>query len=131
MALMRTRAYVDDRGMDPIYTLQADVLKVLANARRLEILHELAKGPCEVGRLAQTLKMSQPNLSQHLAVMRAAGVVDAERGGREVRYRLVDPDVIVACAVMRGVLQRRLDRLGELTASPARKRRVVAAGGDA
>ena len=131
MALMRTSAYVDDDAMDAIYTLQADVLKVLANARRLEILHELAKGPCEVGRLAQALGMSQPNLSQHLAVMRTAGVVDAERGGREVRYRLADPDVMAACAVMRGVVQRRLDRLAELTRPRTHPRRVAATGGDA
>ena len=116
--------------MDPIYTLQADVLKVLASARRLEILHQLAAGPCDVGRLAQALQISQPNLSQHLSLMRAAGVVEAERGGREVRYRLADPDVMVACAVMRGVVQRRLDRLAVMTTPPA-QRRMAAAGGDA
>jgi DNA-binding transcriptional ArsR family regulator len=130
MALMRTRAYLHAARMDPIYTLQADVLKVLANARRLEILHELAAGPREVGRLAETLQMSQPNLSQHLAVMRTAGIVDAERGGREVRYRLADPDVIVACSVMRGVLQRRLDRLAQLTAGSAQPRVLAATGGN-
>ena len=36
--------------------------------------------------------------------------------GMEVRYRLTDPDVIAACALMRGVLQRRLTRLGRLSA---------------
>ena len=41
-------------------------------------------------------------------MLRAAGLVEAERDGREVRYRLADPDVIVACAIMRGVLERRL-----------------------
>lgn len=97
--------------MDPIYELQADVLKTLANPRRLEILHRLADGPCEVGRLAAELDMSQPNVSQHLALMRTAGVVAAERDGREVRYRLTDPDVMVACDLMRGVLRRRLTRL--------------------
>ena len=51
--------------------------------------------------------------------MRAAGIVDAERSGREVRYRLADPDVILACALMRGVLQRRLARLAELSAHTA------------
>ena len=60
--------------------------------------------------------MSQPNASQHLAVMRTAGVVEAERVGREVRYRISDPDVIVACGLMRGVLERRFDRLAGLTA---------------
>jgi DNA-binding transcriptional ArsR family regulator len=102
-------------GMDRIYELQADVLKTLASPRRLEILHRLAEGPLEVGRLAEQLGISQPNASQHLAVMRAAGVVEAERDGREVRYRLADPDVLVACETMRCVLLRRLDRLADLS----------------
>jgi ArsR family transcriptional regulator len=117
--------------MDPIYELQADVLKVLANPRRLEILHALAEGPAEVGALARRLAMSQPNLSQHLAVMRVAGMVDATRDGREVRYRLADPDVMVACSVMRGVLVRRLDRLARITTATTRPTGARAPGGDA
>lgn len=101
--------------MDEITILQADVLKVLASPRRLQILHRLADGPREVGRLAAELSLSQPNVSQHLAVMRGAGIVDAERIGREVRYRLSDPDVMVACGVMRAVLERRLQRLAALS----------------
>jgi len=115
MALMRICAYIDDRAMDEITTLQAEVLRTLASPRRLEIIHRLAEGPCEVGRLAEDIGASQPNVSQHLAVLRAAGIVEAERDGREVRYRLADADVIVACNVMRGVLQRRLTRLGLLS----------------
>jgi len=103
--------------MDEITILQAEILKTLANPRRLDILHRLAEGPCEVGRLAEEIGASQPNVSQHLSVLRAAGLVEAERDGREVRYRLTDPDVITACAVMRGVLQRRLSRLGRLSQS--------------
>jgi ArsR family transcriptional regulator len=115
MALMRICECIDTYAMDEITTLQADVLKTLANPRRLEIVHRLAQGPCEVGRLAEELGISQPNVSQHLAVLRSAGVVDSEREGREMRYRLTDPDVVVACNVMRGVLQRRLTRLGRLS----------------
>jgi DNA-binding transcriptional ArsR family regulator len=100
--------------MDDINSLQAEVLKTLASPRRLEILHRLADGPCEVGRLADELGMTQPNASQHLAVLRGAGVVEAERDGREVRYRLADPDVMVACSIMRGVLERRIRRLAGL-----------------
>ena len=103
--------------MDEITTLQAEVLKVLASPRRLEILHRLAEGPMEVGRLAAEIGASQPNVSQHLAVMRGAGVVEADRDGREIRYRLVDPDVIAACDLMRGVLERRLARLARLADS--------------
>lgn len=104
--------------MDPIWTLQSEVMKILASPRRLEILHLLADEPKEVGRLADEMGISQPNVSQHLAVMRAAGIVEAERDGREVRYRLTDPDVIAACSLMRGVLMRRLARLGELSEPP-------------
>jgi DNA-binding transcriptional ArsR family regulator len=103
--------------MDEITTLQADVLRTLASPRRLEILHRLAEGPCEVGRLADDLGYSQPNVSQHLAVLRTAGLVDADRDGREVRYRLTDPDVMVACGLMRRVLERRLRRLADLSAA--------------
>lgn len=101
--------------MDEITILQAEVLKTLASPRRLQILHRLADGPREVGRLAAELGLSQPNVSQHLAVMRTAGIVEAERVGREVRYRLSDADVTVACSVMRGVLERRLQRLAALS----------------
>jgi DNA-binding transcriptional ArsR family regulator len=103
--------------MDQITILQAEILKTLASPRRLEILHALARGPIEVGRLAEAIGATQPNVSQHLAVLRAAGIVDAERDGREVRYRLADPDVMVACGLMRSVLERRLTRLGELAAN--------------
>lgn len=100
--------------MDEITILQAEILKVLASPRRLEILHRLADGSMEVGRLATEIRASQPNVSQHLAVLRTAGLVESERDGREVRYRLADPDVIRACDLMRAVLARRLARLGEL-----------------
>lgn len=103
--------------MDEITILQAEVLKTLASPRRIEILHELARGPIEVGRLAEAIGASQPNVSQHLAVLRNAGIVEAVRDGREVRYGLVDPDVMVACGLMRTVLERRLTRLGEMAAN--------------
>jgi DNA-binding transcriptional ArsR family regulator len=102
--------------MDPIYVLQAEVLKTLSSPRRLEIIHVLAEGPREVSRLAEELGISPPNVSQHLSVMRAAGIVEGEREGREVRYRLADPDIIVACDIMKGVLQRRIARLADLSA---------------
>jgi DNA-binding transcriptional ArsR family regulator len=105
--------------MDEITILQAEILRTLASPRRLEILHVLAQGPLEVGRLSEAIGASQPNVSQHLGVLRAAGIVEAERDGREVRYRLADPDVMVACGVMRSVLERRLTRLGAIASNAA------------
>ncbi len=106
----------DAPAVDEITILQAEIFKVLASPRRLEILHRLADGPVDVGRLATEIDASQPNVSQHLSLLRSAGLVEAERDGREVHYRLTDPDVIRACDLMREVLGRRLTRLGELAA---------------
>jgi len=119
--------------MDEVYKLQADVLKTLSNPRRLEIIHLLAEGPREVSRLAAEMGISQPNVSQHLALMRSAGVVEAERDGREVRYRLSDPEIICACETMRGVLVRRLARIsvaaGRTPSELVAERTAVAASG--
>lgn len=117
MALLRTCAWIHSQAMDPIDVLQAETLRTLAHPRRLQMIHILGDGPHEVRRLAADLGISQPSASQHLAVLRSAGVVEAERVGREVHYRLVDPDVTAACALIRGVLERRLHRLAELSST--------------
>jgi DNA-binding transcriptional ArsR family regulator len=101
--------------MDEVLRIQAEVLGTLAQPRRLAIVHLLAAGPLEVRRIAAALGVSQPNVSQHLALLRSAGLVEAERSGREVRYQLADPEIVVACEVMRGVMERRLHRLSGLS----------------
>lgn len=103
--------------MDEIDILQAEIMKTLAHPRRLQILHRLAGDPTPVAALAADCGMSQPNASQHLSVLRAAGVVDAHRDGRQVVYRLTDADVMVACMLLRSVLERRFTRLGEMAGS--------------
>ena len=111
--------------MDPIFELQAEICRTLSHPLRIAILHLLAEEPREVNRLARELDISQPNASQHLSVMRAAGLVEAERDGREVLYRLADPDVIVACDQMARIMRRRLSRMADLAA------RLDGAGTDA
>ena len=114
---MRTCAWIDALRMDQITELQATILKALASPIRIQILHALAAGPTSVGRLAADLGISQPNASQHLSVLRSTGLVEVDREGREARYRLTDSDVMVACDLMRGVLERRLERLSRLADS--------------
>jgi len=114
---MRTFAYLDDAFMDPIYELQAEICRTLSHPARIAMLHLLAEEPREVGRLAVELGISQPNASQHLAVMRSAGLVEAERDGRGAIYRLTDPGVIGACNLMAQVMRRRLARYAELSAA--------------
>lgn len=113
---MRTCACGDDSPMDVLHELQAEVCRTLSHPVRIAMLHVLAAGPREVGRLALELGISQPNASQHLGVMRSAGLVEAERDGREVFYRLADPEIIGACEQMLRVMRRRLARAAELSA---------------
>ncbi|HEX7492090.1 MAG TPA: metalloregulator ArsR/SmtB family transcription factor [Candidatus Limnocylindrales bacterium] len=105
---------------DQIYTLQASILKTIASPRRLEMIHVLGEmGPMEVRRLAVYFDLPQPTISQHLAALRSAGLVEAVRTGREVRYQLVDPDLVAACDLMRQLLIRRMARMGDMAASYA------------
>lgn len=66
----------------------ATELRALASVLRLKILAALAEGERNVTDLSQQLRVSQPLLSWHLNELRLAGFVEAERAGREVRYRL-------------------------------------------
>ena len=106
------------RPAEGIYGLQASILKTIASPRRLEMIHLLGDmGPMEVRRLADHFGMTQPAVSQHLAALRSAGLVEAVRSGREVRYALADPEIVEACELMRKVLIRRIARLGDIAAS--------------
>ncbi len=117
MALMPTCAYVDAMDMDAIYELQAEICRTLSHPVRIAMLHLLAEEPREVGRLATAIGINQPNASQHLSVMRAAGLVESERDGRGAIYRLTDAGVIDACDLMAKVMRRRLVRIAELSAA--------------
>lgn len=117
------------RPHDDIYGLQASILKTLASPRRLEIIHLLSEGPLEVRLIADRFGMTQPTASQHLAALRSAGLVESMREGRDVRYRLTDPDVVAACELMRQVLIRRMTRLGDMAAAFASQAAQVDAVG--
>ena len=97
--------------------IQASLLRALASPHRLRIVHRLGTGDCEVNELVRDLGMAQASVSQHLAAMRAVGLVDSTRDGRCMRYRLTDPEILGACDVMRAVIVRRLSALGSLAAA--------------
>lgn len=69
------------------------MLKMLANANRLMILCYLVKGELSVGQLAELIDLSQSAMSQHLAKMRELELVEAEKRGQEVFYRVASPEV--------------------------------------
>ena len=70
-------------------------LALIANAKRLLILCELAKGERPVGALQAAVGLGQSALSQHLARLREAGMVATRREGQTIHYRISDPDLDV------------------------------------
>ena len=80
-------------GFDPAAMQQhageaAQLLKALANERRLQVLCLLADGERSVGEVNELLDLSQSALSQHLAVLRQEGLVVTRREAQTIRYSL-------------------------------------------
>ncbi len=97
-----------------LFDLHAQICQALGNGKRLEILDTLRHGERSVGELAAALDIRKANVSQHLMVLRAKGIVTARREGQTVFYRLTSPKVTQACDLMREVLLQRLAQGGRL-----------------
>lgn len=67
-----------------------DILRALAAPVRIALVLQLQQSQRCVHELVDALDLPQPLVSQHLRILKAAGVVAGERSGREVMYRLVD-----------------------------------------
>lgn len=104
----------DRSRKDALYEQVARVGKALAAPRRLELVDLLVQAPRTVELLARETGMSIANTSQHLQVLRAAGVVDAERSGTFVTYRLASRDVAELFVALRGVAGARLAEVDRL-----------------
>ena len=89
----------------------ADFLKSMANDRRLIVLCELAKGERTVGELEAVAGLSQSALSQHLAKLREAKLVETRREAQTIYYSLANPGV-----------KRLIDVLYDLYCRPSRRR---------
>src|ERR1700722_20756442 len=68
----------------------AEVAKALGHEHRIELIEQLAQGPRSVDALAARVGLSVANASQHLQQLRRAGLVNAQRDGKRVVYRLAD-----------------------------------------
>lgn len=97
-----------------IMELQARLCQVLSSPKRLEILYTLKEQELAAGELARAVGVSTPNLSQHLAMMRQHGLVEARKEGMNVYYRLAAPEILHACEAVRSVLLSRIANESEL-----------------
>jgi len=102
---------------DRLYAEFASIGKALASAHRLELLDLLGQGERSVDELAQEIGQSLANTSAHLQVLRQARLVESDKRGLNVVYRLAAPEVFELWRMLRGLGTARLaevDRLVEM-----------------
>jgi len=103
------------RFKDSIYEQLGRIGKALASPRRLELLDLLCQGPRTVEALAREAGQSLANTSQHLQVLRAARLVEAEKSGLFVTYRLADEKVGHFYGELRVLAESRLHEIQAVT----------------
>lgn len=115
MGAIGHNAYMAHREFkDRLYPEFARVSQALASERRLELVDLLAQSPRRVEALAEETGMTLANVSQHLQVLKNARLVESERSGTSVIYRLASPAVMSLWLSIRGLATARLPEVGRL-----------------
>lgn len=110
---------------DPKQTLFAGLAEIghaLGNEHRLRILELLAQRETSVEALAERVGLSVANASQHLRLLRAAGLLTSRRDGKHVRYFVSDPTVLELTAALGRVAERNLAHVREVVGGYFRDR---------
>jgi len=116
---------------DAIYEQFARLGKATASPKRLELLDLLCQGPRTVEALADQASISVANASQHLQVLRAARLVEADKKGLHVEYRLASEEVSRFFLVFRSLAEARLAEIEQVTSDYFEHRETLeAVGGD-
>jgi DNA-binding transcriptional ArsR family regulator len=96
-------------GQPPVYALKADFFRVLGHPARVHLLQLLREGEQSVGALRDALELDSSGASQHLAALRAQGLVVSRKEGTSVYYRIRDPRTLevleLAKEIISGTLQ--------------------------
>jgi rhodanese-related sulfurtransferase len=95
----------------------ARAAKALASGRRLELVDVLANGERTVEALAGEVGLSVANTSQHLQILRQAGLVTTRREGTSIHYRLAAPEVLELWRALRTLAAGRLSEVERLAAA--------------
>ena len=74
----------------------AKKFRAIGHPARIKLLEDLMKKECCVGEIQKGLSVSQPNASQHLKILREAGLIEARREQNRICYRIADNAVIQA-----------------------------------
>lgn len=92
------------------YNKNANIYKILANSKRLEILNLLKGGELGVEQILKVTGLTKANLSQHLALMRHNGLVQTRRSGLNVFYKIIDPRIVAPCEILHELRHKQLVR---------------------
>jgi DNA-binding transcriptional ArsR family regulator len=93
---------------DQVYEMQVRICKAFANPARLRMLDLLSRREYAAAELQAELGLTAANVSQHLAILKTAGVVATRRNGKQVYCSLAIPEVKLACHMIRDVLRAQL-----------------------
>ncbi len=93
---------------EPLHQFKAEFFKALAHPTRIRILERLRDGEGTVGELQRVLGLDQSAVSQQLAVLRRQAIVEAEKQGATVRYRVRDETLFQLLDVARQMFNNRL-----------------------
>ena len=105
------------RFKDEIFEQFARIGKAVASAKRIELLDVLSQGERHVEALADAANVSVANASQHLQILRAARLVETEKSGVFVTYRLADHSVAEFVRQLRLLAENRLAEVEQTTRS--------------
>ena len=103
------------RFKDEIFEQFARIGKAVASAKRIELLDVLSQGERHVEALADAANVSVANASQHLQILRAARLVETEKSGVFVTYRLADHSVAEFVRQLRLLAENRLAEIEQTT----------------
>jgi DNA-binding transcriptional ArsR family regulator len=96
---------------DPIVELVAQRFRVLGEPMRIKLLDRLTEGEASVGELQAALGASQQNLSKHLGILHAAGMVSRTKQGNRTFYAISDPALLELCDHVYATLRKQLAQL--------------------
>jgi len=87
-----------------IRTLQSELFKAMAHPQRIKILEELISGKCCVSEMVNRVKNSQPQVSRHLIAMKKSGILECDKNGTRICYRIKGPEVAKLVALSRDIV---------------------------
>ena len=108
---MKTQAAAPHPLPEPLIELVAQRFSVLGEPMRIKLLDRLREGDATVGELQEALGGTQQNVSKHLGILHAAGMVSRTKQGNRTRYSISDPSVFELCDQVCGGVRRQLKDL--------------------